>query len=97
MYFWISLALLGLGWNFGFIGSSALILDCHRPDERTRVQSLNDFVVFGMLLVSSLSSGDLLTHYGWATLCWIAFPPVVIAVGALALSDSRFLRPVSTS
>jgi MFS family permease len=89
-YFWISMALLGLGWNFGFVGSSALVLECHRPEERTHVQSLNDFVVFAMLLVSSLSSGGLLAHYGWNVVCWVAFPPLVVAVSALAFSSLRF-------
>lgn len=93
-HFWIALTLLGLGWNFGFVGSSALVLECHRPEERTRVQSLNDFVVFGMLLVSSLSSGGLLTHYGWHMICWVAFPPLVVAAGALAFSSSRFSNRV---
>jgi MFS family permease len=57
LHFWGSLVLLGLGWNFGFIGASALVLECHRPEKRTRVQSLNDFVVFGMMTVGSFASG----------------------------------------
>lgn len=44
-HFWLTLILLGVGWNFGFIGASALVLECHRPEEKTPVQSLNDFVV----------------------------------------------------
>src|SRR3546814_3135434 len=43
-HFWWSLTLLGLGWNFGFIGAHALVLDCHRPAERTRVQSINALI-----------------------------------------------------
>src|SRR3546814_13703936 len=45
-HFWLTLVLLGIGWNFGFIGASALVLECHRPEEKTRVQSFNDFIVF---------------------------------------------------
>jgi MFS family permease len=96
-YFWISMALLGLGWNFGFVGSSALILECHRPEERTRVQSLNDFIVFGMLIVSSLSSGGILAHYGWNLVCWVAFPPLVVGVGTLAFSNLRSFNRASNS
>ena len=48
-HFWLTLILLGLGWNFGFVGASAMVLECHRPEERTRVQSLNDFIVFGTM------------------------------------------------
>jgi MFS family permease len=82
-HFWITLILLGLGWNFGFIGASALVLESHRPEEKTRVQSLNDFVVFGLMAVGSFSSGGLLTGYGWDIVLWISFVPLVPAVVAL--------------
>lgn len=82
-HFWTTLTLLGLGWNFGFIGSSALVLECHRPEERTGVQSLNDFLVFGTMAVGSFSSGSLLTNYGWNTVLWISFLPLVVAAAAL--------------
>ena len=78
-HFWLSLFLLGLGWNFSFLGASALVLECHKPEERTRVQALNDFLVFGMMVVATFASGGLLTEYGWATVCWIAFPPLLFA------------------
>lgn len=52
-HFWGSLILLGVGWNFGFLGASALVLECHRPEEKTRVQSLNDFIVFGLMAAGS--------------------------------------------
>src|SRR3546814_3454842 len=65
------LILLGLGWNFGFIGASALVLECHRPEEATRVQSFNDFMVFGTMAVGSFASGGLLATYGWETVLWV--------------------------
>ena len=83
-HFWLTLVLLGIGWNFGFVGASALVLECHRPEERTRVQSLNDFVVFGTMALGSLSSGGLLTAYGWDTVLWVSFFPLAVAVAALA-------------
>lgn len=83
-HFWITLILLGLGWNFGFIGASALVLECHRPEERTRVQSLNDFVVFGTMAVGSFASGGILTSYGWEIVLWISFLPLIPAAIALA-------------
>lgn len=88
-YFWVSLILLGLGWNFGFVGASAMVLECHRPEERTRVQSLNDFAVFGMVALGSFSSGGLLTAYGWNTVLWVSFVPLLLAVAALAMAASR--------
>ena len=56
-HYWLSLILLGIGWNFGFTGASAKIIDFHRPEEKTQVQSLNDFLVFGVMIVGSFSSG----------------------------------------
>jgi MFS family permease len=75
--------------NFGFLGASALVLECHRPEERTRVQALNDFLVFGMMVVATFASGGLLTGYGWAMVCWIAFPLLVFAWLALLLPAGR--------
>lgn len=83
-HFWLTLILLGLGWNFGFVGASALVLACHRPEERTRVQSFNDFIVFGTVAFGSFLSGGLLTAYGWNTVLWLSFVPLVVAVVALA-------------
>jgi predicted MFS family arabinose efflux permease len=90
-HFWLTLILLGLGWNFGFVGASALVLGCHRPEERTRVQSLNDFFVFGTMTLGSFSSGSLLTSYGWEAVLWVSFFPLAVAVAALLARAS--LRP----
>ena len=82
-HFWASLILLGLGWNFGFLGASALVLECHRPEEKTRVQSLNDFIIFGLMAIGSFSSGGLLAAYGWNTVLWVSFVPLALAAVAL--------------
>lgn len=87
-HFWLTLILLGIGWNFGFVGASALVLECHRPEERTRVQSLNDFVVFGTMAFGSFLSGGLLTAYGWNTILWLSFIPLVAAIAALAIATT---------
>ncbi|MDB5511859.1 MAG: major facilitator superfamily 1 [Enterovirga sp.] len=83
-HFWATLILLGLGWNLGFVGASAMVLECHRPEERTRVQSFNDFVVFGTMAIGSFSSGGLLARYGWDVILWFSFLPILIAVAALS-------------
>lgn len=93
-HFWLSLILLGVGWNFGFLGASALVLECHRAEERTRVQSLNDFIVFGTMALGSFASGGLLTTYGWDTVLWVSFVPLAVAVAALAFTASS--RPDRT-
>jgi MFS family permease len=90
-HFWVSLILLGVGWNFGFLGASALVLDCHRPEERTRVQSLNDFLLFGTMALGSFASGGLLTAYGWDGILYISFLPIALATGTLFVTTS--IRP----
>ncbi|NHF72034.1 MFS transporter [Paracoccus xiamenensis] len=85
MHFLLCLIVLGIGWNFGFAGSSSMILDTHRPEERARAQSANDFIVFGTVMIGSFLSGGVLTTYGWYVVCWLTFPPLVIALAALAL------------
>ncbi len=83
-HFWVTLILLGVGWNFGFVGASALVLECHRPEEKTRVQSLNDFIVFGTMAVGSFASGGLLAAYDWDTVLWVTFVPLLAAAAVLA-------------
>ncbi len=58
MHFWATLAVLGIGWNFAFVGASALVLETHRPQERNKVQAFNDFLVFGMMAIGSFSSAS---------------------------------------
>lgn len=86
--FWVSLILLGVGWNFGFLGASALVLECHRPEEKTQVQSLNDFIVFGTMAVGSFASGGLLAAFGWDSVLWVSFVPLTAAIAALAVTAS---------
>lgn len=95
-HFWITLVLLGVGWNFGFVGASALVLECHRPEERTRVQSLNDFLVFGTMAFGSFLSGGLLNAYGWQSVLWLSGVPLLLAVLALGwMLALRRARPVN--
>lgn len=83
-HFWIALILLGVGWNFGFVGATAMLTEVYRPEERARVQGFNDFLVFGFQAVASLMSGAVLNAYGWATLNMLIFPIVLICFGLLA-------------
>lgn len=88
-HFWGTLILLGIGWNFGFIGATALVTDCYRPEERAKVQAANDFLVFGSVAVASFSSGTLLNSGGWESVNWLVFPPVIVALILLAWQKSR--------
>jgi MFS family permease len=97
MNVWVALILLGVGWNFGFAGASALVLECHEPAERARVQGLNDFIVFGTMALGSFASGDLLARYGWEVVCWLMFPPVLIAVLTLIMTRATGTQAAGTS
>ncbi|MDJ0388204.1 MFS transporter [Roseomonas sp. E05] len=92
-HFWLTLIFLGLGWNFGFVGASAMVVECHRPEERTKVQSLNDFLVFGLMVVGSFASGGLLNSYGWEMVCWVSLPPLLAAAATLWATGSFRARP----
>lgn len=83
-HFWVALVLLGIGWNFGFIGATALVTDCYRPEERVKVQAANDLLVFGSVAIASFSSGGLLSAGGWTSVNWLVFPPVAIALALVA-------------
>lgn len=83
MHFWLSLILLGVGWNFSFIGATTLVTDCYQPEETSRVQAFNDFFVFGSVAISSFSSGKMLALYGWHGLNLLTFP--IVATVSLAL------------
>ncbi|QQO33997.1 MFS transporter [Bradyrhizobium diazoefficiens] len=87
MHFWATLIVLGVGWNFSFIGASALVLETHRPQERNKVQAFNDFLVFGMMAIGSFSSGQLLANYGWSAVNMVVFPPVALGLVALSLAS----------
>lgn len=92
-HFWVSLILLGLGWNFGFLGASALVLQCHTPYEAAKVQSINDFVVFGAMAIGSLLSGGLLSLYGWSVVASLTIPPLIVAMGSLILLQRTEAAP----
>lgn len=88
-HFWSALALLGVGWNFAFIGATTMVTQCHRPVERNKVQSLNDFLVFGSMAIGSFASGKVLVSLGWAAVNNIVFPVLLLAGGLLIWAALR--------
>jgi MFS family permease len=81
--FWISLILLGLGWNLAFIGSTAMITQTYRPEEKNKAQGANDLFLFTTVALSSLLSGQMLNLFGWLIINWFVFPVIAVCLGAL--------------
>lgn len=83
MNFWLALVLLGVGWNFIYVGATALLTESHAPAERAKVQGANDFAIFSTMVVSSLSSGALFSAQGWQTMNMAAVPFLGVAAAGL--------------
>lgn len=78
--FYIALVLLGLSWNFMFIGGTTLVTTTYRPSETAKVQGLNDFMVFGTVATASLMSGQLQEHFGWEVVNLGALPLLFVVI-----------------
>jgi len=76
--FWVALVLLGLGWNFMFIGGTTLLTECYRPEERAKVQALNEFMVFGTVACTALLSGALFNAFDWQVVNLAVVLPVLL-------------------
>jgi len=82
--FWWSLVVLGVGWNFLYIGGTTLLTETYRPEERAKAQGANDQSIFIMMAISSFTSGLTVTTGGWARVNMIALPLVAIVAVAIA-------------
>lgn len=98
-HFWAALVLLGIGWNFLFVGGSALLSSVHSEAERGKVQGVNDLIIFTLVAVGSLMAGQLLHHLGWEALNLAMLPLILlVALASLWLSlkaKSQLANPVS--
>ncbi len=83
--FAIALILLGLGWNFGFIGGTTMLTTTYRPAERAKVQAVNNFGVSLMVAIASAGSGQMLSHFGWASVALIVMPLSAVMLGVVWL------------
>jgi MFS family permease len=82
-HFWFALVLLGIGWNFLYIGGTTLIAEACSPPERAKTQGANDSIIFLTMMVTSFGSGVLIDARGWQTLNWLALPVITVAVVAV--------------
>jgi MFS family permease len=91
-HFAVALVVLGLGWNFGFIGGTTLLTDSYRQSERGKVQAANDLGISILMAIASSSSGLILADWGWAAVSLALFPPAALAltmVGWLMLTNNK--------
>jgi len=93
-HFYGALILLGIGWNFGFIGATAMVTDTYEPHEKHRIQGVNDLILFGSVAFASLMSGVAMNTVGWEIMNWLVIP---IALGCLASLWWLVRQPVTSA
>lgn len=82
-HYWIALTLLGISWNFLFIGGTTLLTETYRPEERGKTQAMNDFVIFSMVALSSLTAGSVQYHVGWQMVNLGVIPLLLIVLASI--------------
>jgi len=82
-HFWVALVLLGIGWNFLYIGGTTLLTDACSPAERAKTQGANDSIIFLTMMITSFGSGVLIDAKGWEVLNWLALPFITVAAAAV--------------
>jgi predicted MFS family arabinose efflux permease len=82
--FWWALVLLGIGWNFTYIGGTTLLTEAYRPEEKAKAQGANEMTISAVQALAALSSGVLVNAAGWQTLNYVALPLVAVAATALS-------------
>lgn len=94
MHFWLALVLVGVGWNFMYLGGTTLLTETHTSPEKAKVQGANDMAIFITMAVSSASSGWLFTARGWEVMNYGAIP-FLLLTGLAILFYGRRARPVT--
>lgn len=92
MFYWWALVLLGVGWNFLFLGGTTLLTQTYRQSERFKVQALNDFIVFSMQATAALGSGFILVQFGWNWLIGLSLPLLLLLIAVLFYSTNQAER-----
>jgi MFS family permease len=82
-HFWFALVLLGIGWNFLYVGGTTLLTDACSPAERAKTQGANDSIIFLTMMVTSFGAGVLIDARGWEVLNWLALPFITVAAAAV--------------
>ena len=86
MHYWLAMVLLGIGWNFLYLGGTSLLVSSYRTSERFRAQAVNEFIVFGVAAIASLLAGAVLIVFGWRWVVLSALPPLGLMLLAIVWS-----------
>ena len=92
IHFTSALIILGLGWNFLFVGGTTLLADAYRPAEKAKTQGFNDLIIFSTVAMTAVTSGLLHHHFGWETINLAVIPAIVVAFAATLWLDRRRRR-----
>ncbi|WP_040557455.1 MFS transporter [Reinekea blandensis] len=95
LHYWWALVLLGVGWNFLFIGGTTLLTKAYKPHEKFRVQAVNDLTVFVFQALSSLSAGVILFLSGWSGIVTLSLVPTAVLLIAIGLTWTRIKSTVA--
>jgi MFS family permease len=93
MHYWGALVLLGVGWNFLFVGGTVLLTRSYYPSERFQAQAVNDFLIFGVQAFTSLAAGAVIYYAGWEVLSLLTLPFLVMLLAAIAALGRYLARP----
>lgn len=94
-HFWSALVLLGLGWNFLFVGATTMLTETYSPNEKAKAQALNDFIVFGTVTLTSFSSGAVQHALGWQTINMAVIPFLLLVGMANLWLRKKSQKPIS--
>jgi predicted MFS family arabinose efflux permease len=87
--FWAALVLLGMGWNFGFIGGTAIVAQSYRPSEADKVQGFHDIILFSVVALSSFLSGQVFNAFGWDAMIMPVWPLAILGLVLVFLLKRR--------
>ena len=93
--FVLALALVGVGWNFLFVGATTLLTECCTPAEKAKTQGFNEFIVFGTIAIGVLTSGSVQRVFGWSGVNFAVIPMIVLVFG-VTIWLWRMQRPIAT-
>ncbi|MDJ0517570.1 MAG: MFS transporter [Trichodesmium sp. MO_231.B1] len=88
--FTVALLMLGIGWNFMFVGSTTFLTEAYTPAEKAKTQAIQDFIMFGFVTLATFFSGRLLHSFSWQTVNYVAFPPLMVTLAVTLWLRKRY-------